>query len=125
MSALHGKCILVVEDEALIAMLVEDILSDLGANVVGPAGSIDQALAIAASCQIDAAVLDVNIRGRTIDPVAALLLGRGIPIVFATGYGQNASVRIHGMPIIEKPYTADRIAEALNIALAATHQPDR
>ena len=120
MTALHGKRVLVVEDESLVAMLVEDMLLDLSARVVGPALSLERALVMAATEEIDVALLDVNIRGAAIDPVADLLQDRGVPIVFATGYGQSASIRVRGLPIVEKPYTQDRIAQALSSVLAGS-----
>jgi DNA-binding response OmpR family regulator len=120
MTHLAGKRILVVEDEALVAMFVEDILFELSAEVIGPALSMERALAVAATEQIDAALLDVNIRGSPIDPVADLLRSRGVPMVFATGYGHSASVRVRGLPIVEKPYTRDLICNALLRALGVS-----
>ena len=70
MAWLKDKRILVVEDEALIAVMVEDMLSDMGSDIVGPASTIDEALQLARTEAIDAAVLDVNVRGQRIDPVA-------------------------------------------------------
>jgi len=116
---LKGKRILVVEDEALIAVMVEDMLSELGSTVVGPAATIEQALALARSEDIDGAVLDVNVRGERIDPVAEALAGRGVPMLFATGYGE---VRLaSGVPItvIDKPYTQDKLARGLASAMSA------
>jgi CheY-like chemotaxis protein len=118
MSSLDGKRILVVEDEALIAAMVEDMLMELGATVVGPASSIAQALVLVNSDDFDAAVLDVNIRSEQVDPVAEILMARNVPIVFATGYGASA----HGVqyaPVIEKPYTLEKLANALTSALLA------
>ena len=85
---LKGKRILVVEDEALIAVMVEDMLTDMGSNVIGPAATIEAALRLARSEELDAAVLDVNVRGERIDPVAEALMARGVPVLFATGYGE-------------------------------------
>ncbi len=116
---LKGKRILVVEDEALIAVMVEDMLSELGSTVVGPAATIEQALALARSEDIDGAVLDVNVRGERIDPVAEALAGRGVPMLFATGYGE---VRLaSGVPVtvIDKPYTQEKLARGLASAMSA------
>ena len=118
MSSLDGKRILVVEDEALIAAMVEDMLMELGATVVGPASSIAQALVLVNSDDFDAAVLDVNIRSEQVDPIAEILMARNVPLVFATGYGASA----HGVryaPVIEKPYTLEKLANALTSALLA------
>ena len=117
MGTLSGKRVLVVEDEALIAAMVEEMLVELGAVVVGPAATIERGLALATDEELDAALLDVNIRATRIDPVAAVLRSRGIPVVFATGYGQSAFDPSTGAPILEKPYTQEKLASALGEAL--------
>lgn len=114
---LRGKRVLVVEDEALIAVMVEDMLLEMGSEVVGPAATIEGALALARSEAIDAAVLDVNVRGERIDPVAEALMARGVPVLFATGYGE---VRLaSGIPVtvIDKPYTQEKLARGLAAAM--------
>lgn len=115
MTALRDKRILLVEDEALIAAMVSDMLADLGATVVGPAGSLPKALALAQSENVDAAILDMNLRGERVDPVTDVLIKRGIPILFATGYGSSAG---RGHPAIDKPYTQDKLAEGLCAVMA-------
>lgn len=123
MTVLNGKRILVVEDEAIIAAFVEDILEELGATVVGPAYSVAQALKLATAEPLDAAILDVNVRDESIVPVRDTLRGRGIPHVFATGYGAERSRDVTGgAPVVDKPYSRERIAKALADCLAA--QPD-
>lgn len=117
MSVFQGKRILIVEDESLVAAMLEDMLTDLGAIVVGPAGTIKASLALAQSESMDAAVLDVNVRNERIDPVAKVLRDRGVPLVFATGYGQGAATTADGAPIIDKPYTKERLASALTLCL--------
>lgn len=117
MSALTGKRILLVEDEALIAAMAQDMLQDLGTIVIGPATTVAKGLALAESEMLDAAVLDVNVRDERIDPVAELLRGKGIPMVFTTGYGAGAQVDAPRASIIDKPYTQERLAEALTAAL--------
>lgn len=117
MQMLSGKRVLVLEDEAMIAAMVEEMLADLGAVVVGPAGTIERGLSLANAEQLDAALLDVNIRSARVDPVAAVLVSRGVPIVFATGYGQSAVDRSTCAPILEKPYTQEKLASALREAL--------
>jgi len=114
LSILDGKRILVVEDEALIAAMVEDMLAELGAVVVGPATTLAKGMALAGSEPLDAAVLDVNIRDERIDPVAELLRSRGVPMVFATGYGAGAVVGLATPRIIDKPYTQDKLARTLS-----------
>lgn len=114
---LKGKRILVVEDEALIAVMVEDMLAEMGAEVVGPAATIEQALALAAAEAIDGAVLDVNVRGERIDPVAEVLAERGVPMLFATGYGEVRLASGATATVIDKPYTQEKLARGLAAAM--------
>ncbi len=88
--ALQGRLILVVEDEPLVAMAVAQTLKRLGCEVLGPAGSLAEArdLAAAAAERLDAAVLDMNLQGEPALPVAQLLADRGVPVIWATGYGE-------------------------------------
>src|ERR1700742_702063 len=85
--SLSGLRVLVVEDEPMIVMLFEDMLSDLGCVAIGPAYNAAQALAFIESERLDAAILDVNLGGERTTPVAELLHAKGIPFFFATGYG--------------------------------------
>jgi len=118
MTTLSGRRVLIVEDEALVAMLAEDFLIEIGASVVGPAASIDDAMAMIATHEIDAALLDVNIRGVRSDRVAEALRLRGIPIVCATGYGEGAVEFARGSEIIAKPYSKEKLDQALQVALS-------
>ena len=117
MDWLTGKRILVVEDEALIAVMVEDMLTEMGCEVVGPAATIAQALALAGSEDIDGAVLDVNVRGERIDPVADALSARGVPMLFATGYGEVRLASGAVATVIDKPYTQEKLARGLAAAM--------
>jgi DNA-binding NtrC family response regulator len=119
MGWLTGKRILVVEDEALIAVMVEDMLLEMGGEVVGPAATIDDALALAQEETLDAAVLDVNVRGRRIDPVAEALMARGIPVLFATGYGEVRLASGAPATVIDKPYTQDKLSRGIAAAMQA------
>jgi DNA-binding response OmpR family regulator len=114
---LKGKRILVVEDEALIAVMVEDMLIDMGSDVVGPAATIEAALALARAEAIDAAILDVNVRGERIDPVADALMARGVPVLFATGYGEVKLASGATATVIDKPYTQEKLARGLALAM--------
>ena len=114
---LKGKRILVVEDEALIAVMVEDMLMEMGSDVVGPAATIDAALALARVEEIDAAILDVNVRGERIDPVADALMARGVPVLFATGYGEVKLASGAATTVIDKPYTQEKLARGLALAM--------
>jgi DNA-binding response OmpR family regulator len=119
MAWLKGKRILVVEDEALIAVMVEDMLSDMGSDIVGPASTIDEALHLARTEAIDAAVLDVNVRGQRIDPVAETLMARGVPVLFATGYGEVRLASGAAATVIDKPYTQDKLERGIAAAFTA------
>lgn len=117
--SLAGKRILIVEDEGLVSAMVEDMLADLGAVVVGTAATIAKGLLFAKTVQfIDAAVLDVNVRTERIDPVARALVERAVPIVFATGYGVAPNIAGAQAVVIDKPYTRDKLERALTEVLA-------
>ena len=88
--SLAGCRVLVVEDETLIAVEIEETLRELGCVVVGAVGKLDAALRLAAEEALDAAILDVAIRGGHVFPVAERLLARGVPFVLASGYGDWA-----------------------------------
>ena len=119
--SLTGKRVLVVEDEVLVSMLVEDELRDAGAEVLGPVPTLGGALrlveAAAADGGISAAVLDINLDGRHVGPVADRLAALGVPFVFTTGYGEGCDTGRHGAaPILSKPFSPERlvvIVEAL------------
>lgn len=105
MKTLSSLKVLVVEDEALVSMLVEDMLTDLGCTIVGPAAEIEEALRLASSADIDAALLDVNLGGRPIFPVADTLKARGVPFAFASGYGEAGLTEDHkGAAVLQKPF---------------------
>jgi DNA-binding response OmpR family regulator len=102
-----GPCrILVVEDEAMVAMLVEDQLLEAGANVLGPVASLAAALALLDQAEgCDAAVLDVNLRGESVVPLADALARRGVPFLFMTGYGNADGLGSHArVPVLAKPF---------------------
>ena len=104
-SSAFGLRILVVEDEIMIALLLEDMLATLGHTVVGPVSRVDKALEMVASEALDVAILDVNLNGREVYPVAETLAARGIPFIFATGYGDvGLSTRFRDRPILSKPF---------------------
>ena len=117
MSILAGKTILVVEDEPIVAMLVEDMLAELGANPIGPATSLAGALELAGTATFDAAILDVNLNGERSDRVAAVLREREIPFIFATGYGSTGAGDFGHSGVIEKPFQIAQMSAALIRAL--------
>jgi CheY-like chemotaxis protein len=111
---LAGLRVLVVEDEMMVSMLIEDMLSDLGCAVVGPAARLDEAMELARTSEIDCAVLDVNLGGQPIFPLADLLRELGRPFAFATGYG-DAGIREEdrGTPVLQKPFREGDLARVL------------
>ena len=110
--ATAGCRILVVEDEMFIAMDIETALNALGCEVLGPTGKLDVALDLASSEALDAAILDVTIRGGKIFPVADRLLKRGIPFVLASGYGDWAlPEHLRNQPRLVKPFTSAEFEE--------------
>jgi CheY-like chemotaxis protein len=111
----QGLGVLVVEDESMICLLLEDMLADLGCKVVGTACNFNRALELA-ECQdsIDVAILDVNLGGEPVFPVADVLSGRGIPFLFATGAGAGGlPADWQGHCAVQKPMTMATLANAL------------
>lgn len=116
---LHGKRVLIVEDEARVAMMLELLLDDMGCEVAGMATRLDDAIAKAGALEFDVALLDVNLDGESSYPVAEAIAGRGLGFVFATGYGADrlpASMR--NRPVLQKPYRLRDLERALAAALA-------
>jgi DNA-binding response OmpR family regulator len=115
-----GCRVLVIEDEMLLAMAIEDVLYALGCQVVGPVAVLEKALKLARDETFDAAILDVTLRGSKVYPVAELLLGRGIPFVFASGYGDWALPEaLRGQPRLTKPFTATQLEEQIRLLCSA------
>ena len=114
---LPGKRVLVVEDELMIRLLLQDMLDDLGHTIAAEAGRIDEALALAKQAEFDVAILDVNLNGQPITPVVEVLVERGVPFVFATGYGQRGVPEAYRRPpTLQKPFQADALAQAIEAA---------
>jgi CheY-like chemotaxis protein len=123
---LAGQRVLVVEDEALVMMLLEDTLVDAGCEIAGVASRVDEALEKAASLSFDVAILDVNLNGRQTFDVARCLASRGIPFVFATGYGPASLLAdFRNVPILQKPFQQQDLEAALRQALSAATGPER
>ena len=117
---MNQKRILIVEDEPLIAMMLEDFIESLGHDVRGPCESVTQALAAVEVDGFDLAILDVNLKGESVWPVAAALRAKGIPFVLASGgHVEPPPAEFADTPMIEKPYTIDRIAPVLEQAVTA------
>lgn len=111
---LEGLRVLVVEDEMMVSMLIEDMLTELGCKVVGPAALLDEALALIADQALDCALLDVNVAGQPIHPVVDMLKALGAPFAFSTGYG-GAGLREsdRGSPVLQKPFREGELAKVL------------
>lgn len=112
--SLAGKRLLVVEDELLVGMLVKSMLDDLGATVIGPCGRLVDGMAEARTARFDCAVLDLNLAGEPADPLAELLLARGVPFVFITGYQRDSLDRRYAnVPVLQKPIDAAALESVL------------
>ncbi len=112
-SNLRGARVLIVEDAVLLAMELEMGLSEAGAVIIGPAYELEDATALLDQ-QIDAAVLDANLNGHAVTPIAEVLAARKIPFVFATGYGETVgALGRFDAPMIRKPYDVTEVAAAL------------
>ncbi len=121
---LTGKRVLVVEDEIFVSLLVEDELRGAGAEVIGPAPSVSDALrlveAAAADGGISAAVLDINLNGMKVAPVADKLAVLGVPFLFATGYGENCDTGGHAdARVLRKPFSPHALVDAVEALASA------
>lgn len=125
MAKFTGSRAFLVEDETLVLFSLEDVLTDLGCEVVGQATRLEQAMTMAQSLgPLDVAILDVNIGGTTVFPVAQLLMERGVPLIFATGYGRDGlPPEWQGHAVIVKPYSVQDIERALTPLLAGRSAP--
>lgn len=110
-----GLSVFIVEDEALVALNLEDMLADLGHTVAVSAMRLDEALMIAEKgCHADLAILDVNLGGKPVFPLAERLVEAGIPVVFATGYGRAGLPEAwQSWPVLQKPYTMAEVGACL------------
>jgi CheY-like chemotaxis protein len=117
----RGKRVLVVEDEALVSMLIEDFLHDIGCEVVGTAATLEDALAKSSALDLDAAILDINLNGTLSYPVAQILASRHIPFLFATGYGlAGLPVDLEHVPVLSKPFGIDQFEALLERVMMET-----
>jgi DNA-binding response OmpR family regulator len=116
----EGRSILIVEDEPLIAMMLEDFLESMGHSVRGTCDTVSGALEEAGKGGFDLAILDVNLKGESVWPVAALLRDRGTPFVLASGgHVEPPPPEFKNAPMIEKPFTIDRVTPIIEAALTA------
>ena len=110
--------VIIIEDEALVVMLLEDMLAEIGCRVVGLASHLDQAIDLASSADADFAILDVNLDGQEAYPVAERLSARGMPFVFATGYGHpGMRYGLDQRPALQKPFRLEDLRRAIAEAM--------
>jgi DNA-binding NtrC family response regulator len=113
-----GGSVFLVEDEVMIRMMVADMLEELGFRVVAEAGEINEAMKLARSVDFDIAILDVNVNGKVISPVAELIQARNLPFIFATGYGSSGlPEEYRDRPALQKPFQLETLARMINDAL--------
>jgi DNA-binding response OmpR family regulator len=115
-----SRNILIVEDEPLIAMMLEDFLESLGHSIAATCDSLDAAMVEVDKGGFDLAILDVNLKGQNVWPVATRLREQGVPFVIASGgHVDPPPAEFAAVPLIEKPYTVDRVTPAINAAFAS------
>jgi CheY-like chemotaxis protein len=120
-SDFSGLRVLIVEDESLIAMLIEDALRDLDCTTMTVASTFDDALSKASTLDFDIAILDVNLNGAPAYPIAETLMRRRIPFMFSTGYGAaGIPEAFRGVPVLAKPFKEGDVARALKTALTSS-----
>ena len=109
-----GGSVFLVEDEVMIRMMVADMLDELGYSVAAEAGEINEAIRLAETTEFDIAILDVNVNGKVISPVADVIQARNRPFVFATGYGaQGLPEQYRDRPTLQKPFQMETLAQVL------------
>jgi DNA-binding response OmpR family regulator len=126
-SSLKRFRVLVVEDEMLLAMLVEDSLVAFGCDVVGPVARVIDGVKLASSERLDGAILDINIAGTKVFPVASELARRSVPFIFVSGYdAENLPEAWRGRPILKKPFRRQDLARNMRKAFAKSSlRPDQ
>ena len=116
-----GGSVFLVEDEVMIRMMVADMLGELGYSIAAEAGEINEAIKLAQSIEFDLAILDVNVNGKVISPVADLIAARGRPFIFATGYGSSGlPAEYRDRPALQKPFQIETLARMIDHALSST-----
>ena len=113
-----GGSVFLVEDEVMIRMMVADMLGELGYHVTAEAGEIDEAMKLAQTADFDFALLDVNVNGKVISPVADLIKARNRPFIFATGYGLSGlPEEYRDRPVLRKPFQLETLAQVIDSTL--------
>ena len=117
-----GCSVFLVEDEVMIRMMVADMLEELGYSVAAEAGEIGEAVKLAQSTEFDLAILDVNVNGKVITPVAELIKARNRPFIFATGYGSSGlPEEYRDRPSLQKPFQLETLAQVITSTLKSAH----
>ena len=117
-AGLTGRRILIVEDSPVVGPFTVDLLADLGCEVVGPAPNMAAARELADAATLDAALMDVHIRGERVFPLCEMLDARGIPFVLTSGYADwHMPEKWDDRPRLQKPYTVDQVEQALSALL--------
>ena len=117
----QGGSVFLVEDEVMIRMMVADMLEELGYGSAAQAGEISEALRLAQSTDFDFAILDVNVNGKVISPVADLIKARNRPFIFATGYGSSGlPEEYRDRPSLQKPFQIETLARVIENTLKST-----
>ncbi|MGD9868157.1 MAG: response regulator [Hyphomicrobiales bacterium] len=112
--------VLVVEDEALVSMILEEMLADLGHTVVATAATFESGVHLASQEDFDVAILDLNIAGKESYEIADILIRRELPFVFATGYGLSSLREAYRKwPTLEKPFRAEQLHDVLTRLFAS------
>lgn len=117
---LSGRRVLVVEDEMMVLMMIEDMLTDLGCESVTAAATSDEAIAVINAQIFDAAMLDMNLKGIRNNLIADALTARGVPFIFSTGYdGQDRTDGYHDRPLLKKPFHLEELAAIFSHLLSS------
>ena len=110
-----ARRVLVVEDEVLVGMMIEEMLRALGHEIAALSTHLDEALALATTAAFDVALLDINLNGKQSFAVADAIRARGLPFLFATGYGSRIlTAPYRDAPILQKPFSRDELRQALD-----------
>jgi CheY-like chemotaxis protein len=114
----RSASVLLVEDEALLRMMIVDMVEELGHIVVAEAGNIREATALAQTADFEIAILDINVGGERIDPVAEIIADRQLPFIFASGYGAaGPAEKFRKRPVLQKPFLIERLRSAIEKTL--------
>ena len=109
--------VLLVEDETLIRMMIAEMIEELGHSVAGEASNIADAVRLANTATFEFAILDINLGGSKIDPVAEIISGRGVPFIFSSGYGlAGVPKSFSDRTVLQKPFLIERLSEAIEAA---------